>query len=111
MYEIIDYLTQGGADPFLDWIKGLSDRQAKARVMVRVQRMALGNFGDFKPLSDGVCELRIDNGPGYRVYYARVGSKLILLLVGGDKRKQQQHVDIDAAVACLRDWKRRNYYD
>jgi len=58
-----------------------------------VQRMASGNFGDYKQLADGVCELRIDYGPGYRVYYARVGSKLILLLVGGDKRKQQ--VDIE----------------
>ena len=93
MYEIVDYLTRGGVDPFLEWVRGLSDRQARARVLVRVQRMASGNFGDYKQLADGVCELRIDYGPGYRVYYARVGSKLILLLVGGDKRKQQ--VDIE----------------
>ena len=109
MYEITDYLTQGGADPFLDWVKGLSDRQARARVMVRVQRMASGNFGPYKQLSDGVCELRIDDGPGYRVYYARVGSKLVLLLVGGDKRKQQ--ADIETAVAYLRDYKRRNHHE
>jgi putative addiction module killer protein len=109
MYEIVDYLTQGGADPFLEWVRGLSDRQARARVLVRVQRMASGNFGDYKQLSNGVCELRIDYGPGYRVYYARVGSKLILLLVGGDKRKQQ--VDIETAVAYLRDWKWRNHHE
>ena len=106
MYEITDYLTREGVDPFLDWVRGLSDRQARARVLVRVQRMALGNFGDYKQLSDGVCELRVDYGPGYRVYYARVGRKLILLLVGGDKRKQQ--ADIETAIAYLKDWKRRN---
>lgn len=77
--------------------------------MVRVQRMASGNFGDYKQLSDGVCELRIDYGPGYRVYYIRVGSKLLLLLAGGDKRKQQ--TDIDTAIACLKDWKRRTNYE
>ena len=109
MYEIVDYLTQEGADPFLEWVRGLSDRQARARVLVRVQRMASGNFGDYKQLSGGVCELRIDYGPGYRVYYARVGSKLILLLVGGDKRKQQ--FDIETAVAYLRDWKWRNHHE
>ena len=109
MSEIVDYLTRGGVDPFLEWVRGLSDRQARARVLVRVQRMASGNFGDYKQLADGVCELRIDYGPGYRVYYARVGSKLILLLVGGDKRKQQ--VDIETAIAYLRDWKRRNHHE
>ena len=106
MYEITDYLTREGVDPFLDWVRGLSDRQARARVLVRVQRMASGNFGDYKQLSDGVCELRVDYGPGYRVYYARVGRKLILLLVGGDKRNQQ--ADIETAIAYLKDWKRRN---
>lgn len=109
MYEIVDYLTEGGADPFLDWVRGLPDRQARARVMVRVQRMASGNFGDYKQLSEGVCELRIDYGPGYRVYYARAGSKLLLLLAGGDKRKQQ--ADIETAVAYLRDWKRRTHHE
>ncbi len=109
MYEIVDYLTRGGADPFLDWLRGLSDRQARARVLVRVQRMASGNFGDYKQISDGVCELRIEYGPGYRVYYARVDRKLILLLVGVDKRKQQ--IDIETAIAYLRDWKRRNHHE
>lgn len=67
--------------------------------------MAAGNFGDCKPLSDGVWELRIDYGPGYRVYYARAGEKLLLLLAGGDKRKQQ--ADIDTAIGYWKSWNRR----
>ncbi len=93
----------------MDWLADLADRQARARVAVRVQRMASGNFGDHKSLTEGVCELRIDYGPGYRVYYARVGDKVLLLLIGGDKRKQQ--ADIDTAVAYLKDWKRRTHND
>ncbi|MBJ7311169.1 type II toxin-antitoxin system RelE/ParE family toxin [Rugamonas sp. CCM 8940] len=106
MYKTIDYLTEDGRDPLKDWLANLADRQARARVLVRLQRMGAGNFGDCKPLTDGVWELRIDHGPGYRVYYARAGEKLILLLVGGDKRKQQ--ADIDTAVTYWKDWNRRN---
>ena len=73
---------------------------------VRVQRMAAGNFGDHKPLSDGVWELKIDHGPGYRVYYAQAGRRVLLLLVGGDKRRQQ--ADIATAVGYWQDWKMRN---
>ena len=58
----------------MSWLSGLSDRQARARILVRVQRMAAGNFGDCKPVRDGLWELRIDCGPGYRVYYAQAGS-------------------------------------
>jgi len=105
MYEVIDYLSSDGCDPFKDWLAKLADRQARARVVVRVQRLRAGNFGDCKPLADGVWELRIDHGPGYRVYYARAGNALLLLLVGGDKRSQQ--ADITQAVEYLQDWKRR----
>lgn len=101
-----DYLTEEGRDPFKDWIASLGDRMAKARIAARVGRLSAGNFGDCKPLSDGVWELRIDHGPGYRVYYARAGQSLILLLVGGDKRKQQS--DIETAMGYWKDWKRRN---
>ena len=73
---------------------------------VRVQRMAAGNFGDHKPLSHGVWELKIDHGPGYRVYYAPAGRRVLLLLVGGDKRRQQ--ADIATAVRYWQDWKMRN---
>lgn len=106
MYKIVDYITAGGHDPVKEWLSNLSDRQARARVLTRLQRMAAGNFGDCKPLTDGVWELRIDHGPGYRVYYARAGEKLMLLLAGGDKRKQQ--ADIDTAVTYWKDWNRRN---
>lgn len=89
----------------MEWLESLTDRQARARVAVRVQRMAAGNFGDCKPVADGVWELRIDHGPGYRVYYAQAGKKLILLLIGGDKRKQQ--ADIATALAYWKDWNKR----
>ncbi|MES2355202.1 MAG: type II toxin-antitoxin system RelE/ParE family toxin [Pseudomonadota bacterium] len=106
MYQALDYLTEDGHDPFKEWLVSLADRQARARVTVRVQRMAAGNFGDCKPIAEGVWELRIDHGPGYRVYYARNGKELLLLLMGGDKRKQQ--ADIDTALTYWKDWNRRN---
>lgn len=105
MFEILDYLRPDGEDPYMAWLSGLSDRQARARILVRVQRMAAGNFGDCKPLQGGVWELRIDHGPGYRVYYAQAGKRLILLLAGGDKRKQQ--ADIAAALDRWHDWQHR----
>lgn len=105
MYQVHDYLAPDGSDPYAEWLTQLADRQARARVVVRVGRMAGGNFGDCKPVSDGVWELRIDWGPGYRVYYAMSGKQVILLLAGGDKRKQQ--ADIGAAVARWQDWQQR----
>jgi putative addiction module killer protein len=105
MYDIQNYLTTDGRDPYAQWLSGLADRQARARILVRVARMGAGNLGDCKPLSDGVWELRIDWGPGYRVYYAMAGKRLVLLLVGGDKRKQQ--ADINTALAYWNDWQQR----
>ena len=107
MWEILDYLTDEGRDPFKEWLADLQDRHARARVAVRVQRMAGCNFGDCKPLHDGVWELRIDHGPGYRVYYAQAGKRLVLLLIGGDKRRQQ--ADIETAVSYWEDWQARNH--
>ena len=106
MFDILDYQAEDGRDPFKEWLAGLADRQARARVAVRVQRMAAGNFGDHKPLSEGVWELKIDHGPGYRVYYAQSGRRVLLLLVGGDKRRQQ--ADIATAVRYWQDWQKRN---
>ncbi|HPU81866.1 type II toxin-antitoxin system RelE/ParE family toxin [Accumulibacter sp.] len=106
MFELLDYQTASGHDPFKEWLADLADRQARAKVAVRVQRMAAGNFGDHKPLSDGVWELRIDHGPGYRVYYAQANLRVLLLLVAGDKRRQQ--ADIETAVRYWQDWQRRN---
>jgi len=106
MHEIQDYLTPEGRDPFKDWLSSLSDRMARARIAARVQRLAAGNFGDCKPIAEGVWELRIDHGPRYRAYYARAGEHMILLLVGGDKRRQQ--ADMETALVYWKDWKRRH---
>ena len=106
MFDILDYQAEDGRDPFKEWLADLADRQARAKVAIRVQRMAAGNFGDHKPISEGVWELRIDHGPGYRVYYAQAGRWVLLLLVGGDKRRQQ--ADIETAVRYWQDWQRRN---
>lgn len=106
MWELVDYLTPEGRSPYQAWLERLADRQARARIVTRVLRMQGGNFGDCKPLDGGVWELRIDHGPGYRVYYARAGKRLILLLVGGDKRTQQ--ADIDTALGYWQDWQARN---
>jgi putative addiction module killer protein len=83
----------------------LADARAQAKIATRISRLALGNFGDCKPLRQGLCELRIDWGPGYRVYYAMVGRECVLLLCGGDKRKQS--TDIARALEYLKDYKER----
>lgn len=88
-------------DVFARWIDGLRDIRAKARVLVRIERLASGNPGDVKSLGEGVSEMRIDYGPGYRVYFARRKGRLIILLAGGDKRTQAR--DIKAAQGLARD--------
>ncbi|MBS1183040.1 MAG: toxin, RelE family protein [Proteobacteria bacterium] len=87
---------------FEAWLVGLADRQARSRVLVRIDRLALGNPGDVKPVGQGVSELRIDYGPGYRVYFVRRGAQLIVLLAGGDKRTQAK--DIEEAIALAAGW-------
>jgi putative addiction module killer protein len=88
-------------DLFAKWLRKLRDEQARARIQVRIRRVSLGNFGDIKPVGDGVSELRIDYGPGYRVYLMQQGDQLILLLAGGDKKTQQ--ADIAKAKALARE--------
>lgn len=86
---------------FAKWINGLRDIRARARVQVRIERLASGNAGDVKPVGEGVSELRIDYGPGYRVYYKWQGKQLIVLLAGGDKRTQKR--DIEKALRLARE--------
>ncbi len=106
MLEIRHYVSHAGKDVFDDWLTRLADARAQAKIATRISRLAAGNFGDCKPLQQGVCELRIDWGPGYRVYYATIGRERVLLLCGGDKRKQSS--DIDRALEYLRDYKQRS---
>jgi putative addiction module killer protein len=103
--EVLRYVTESGRDVFGDWLASLGDERAAAKTAVRIDRLAAGNFGDCKSLQEGVCELRIDWGPGYRVYYAMAGRACVLLLCGGDKRKQS--ADIKRAVGYWKDYQRR----
>jgi putative addiction module killer protein len=105
VFEIRHYLTRSDKDIFMEWRRKLRDTNAKIAVDRRINRMELGNFGDLKFCRDGVSELRIDVGPGYRVYYAIVESQVILLLCGGDKGTQD--TDIDRACLFWLDWQRR----
>lgn len=83
-------------ETFAKWLDNLRDIQARARILVRIERLAAGNPGDVKPVGEGVSELRIDYGPGYRVYFVKRGQKVVILLAGGDKRTQSK--DIKTAV-------------
>ncbi len=103
--EVLRYLTESGRDVFGKWLSGLRDPRAMAKIIVRIDRLAAGNLGDCKPIRDGVWELRVDYGPGYRVYYAMAGRTRVLLLCGGDKRKQS--ADIKRAVEYWKDYQRR----
>lgn len=105
MFMVEHYCTPQGEDLFGAWFAGLADRQARARIAARLERLEAGNFGDCKALRDGVWELRVDWGPGYRVYYAREGRAVIVLLVAGDKRRQS--ADVKRAVACWQELQRR----
>ena len=84
------------------WLTGLKDIHARVRIISRLDRLALGNPGDVKAVGSGVSELRIDYGPGYRVYFTQRGRVLIVLLCGGDKRTQPE--DIKRAIAIAKDW-------
>ena len=77
---------------YAKWFKSLKDHKARARIDVRIRRLSLGNPGDVKPVGEGVSEMRIDYGPGYRVYFLTKGNELILLLIGGDKSTQEKDI-------------------
>ena len=84
---------------YASWFAKLRDRQARARIDVRIRRLSLGNSGDVGPVGEGVSELRIDYGPGYRVYFIQRGSAIVILLAGGDKSTQEQDIRIALKLA------------
>lgn len=87
-------------DAFAKWIDELQDIRARARILVRIERLAAGNPGDVKPVGEGVSEMRIDYGPGYRIYFRKIGQRVIILLAGGDKSTQSK--DIKTALRLSR---------
>lgn len=104
-YSIEIFKTANGKLPFKDWLNNLSDMKARVAIELRIDRLEMGNFGQSKSLGAGLHELKIDIGPGYRVYFGRVGLELILLLCAGSKKTQQK--DIIKAKEYLKDYKIR----
>ena len=106
MIELRRYQRDDGNVPVRDWLENLRDIRARAQIEIRLRRLSVGNFGDCKPVGEGVLELRIDIGAGYRLYCARHGQQWVILLCGGDKRTQD--ADIQRAKTYWTDWRRRN---
>lgn len=105
MLELFRYQRADGREPFTDWLEGIRDKVAQARIRVRLRQIQAGNFGDTAAVGGGVSELRIHVGAGYRVYYGRHGQMVVILLCGGDKRSQSK--DIVLAKELWAEWKRR----
>lgn len=103
--EVRFYEDDKGNEPVKDWLESIIDKRTKTRILTNIDRLRQGNFGDSKPVGEGVSELRIHFGSGYRIYYSRQGDTLILLLCGGDKRTQTH--DIGNARAYLEIFKER----
>ena len=105
MIELEEYERADGRVPFSEWLDGLRDIGGRARIYKRLTRLRAGLLGDWKTVGGGVMELREQHGPGYRIYCARHGNALIVLLAGGDKRTQQK--DIEYAQTYWQEWKQR----
>ena len=103
--QVERYQTRSGQIPFTEWLLQLNDAMARARISNRIDRLSDGSLGDWRSVGGGVFELRIEHGPGYRVYYGQAGMTLVLLLCGGTKSRQNK--DIDKAHAYWQDYKRR----
>lgn len=91
--EIRRYVTPEGKIPFTDWLDELRDRKAQAKIKERLKRVSLGNLGDYKSLGEGVFELRVNYGPGYRIYFGQIENTIVLLLLGGDKSTQEEDIN------------------
>ncbi len=105
MIELLRYQREDGREPFTEWLNALRDKAAQARIRLRLRQVEAGNFGDSRPVGEGVIELRVHVGAGYRVYFGRHGMAVVLLLCGGDKGSQA--ADIRQAKALWNEWKRR----
>jgi putative addiction module killer protein len=105
MIEILRYQRNDGREAFSDWLNGLRNKVAQARIRIRLRQVQAGNFGDCEPVGEGIIELRVHVGAGYRVYCGRHGKTIVLLLCGGDKGSQV--ADIKRAKGLWSEWKRR----
>jgi putative addiction module killer protein len=105
MIEVFRYQASSGEEPVTDWLHSLRDKQAQAKVRIRLKRLEAGIFGDCEPVGEGVMELREHLGAGYRVYFGRHGQSIVILLCGGSKKTQSS--DIRKAREYWADWKRR----
>ena len=105
LFTLEYYIAETGKIPFKDWLENLKDIHARAKIRVALDRVRLGNFGHAKFIGEGINELKIDFGPGYRVYYALAGDAIVLLLLGGDKASQSK--DIVRAKEYWKEFKRR----
>lgn len=104
MNDLLRYQCDDGSIPFSDWLNSLRDKLAQARIRMRLRQVQSGNFGDCEPVGEGVIELRVHVGAGYRVYCGRHGKTIVLLLCGGDKKTQAS--DIKVAKSFWTEWKR-----
>ncbi|MBP0712469.1 type II toxin-antitoxin system RelE/ParE family toxin [Burkholderia sola] len=104
-FELLRYQRDDGREPFTEWLNAVRDKPAQARIRERLRRVQTGNFGDCEPVGEGVIELRVHVGTGYRVYFGRHGGAVVLLLSGGDKASRSD--DIRRAKEHWSNWKRR----
>lgn len=105
MIELLRYQRADGREPFTEWLDTLRDKVAQARIRIRLRQIQAGNLGDCESIGEGVTELRVHVGAGYRVYFGRYGKSVVILLCGGDKRSQA--ADIKQAKTLWMEWKRR----
>jgi putative addiction module killer protein len=104
--QVIVYQLPDGQEPFTDWLNGLRDGMVRKRILARLTRLEQGNLGDCKPVGDGIKELRMFFGSGYRVYFAENGDEVVILLCGGDKGSQD--TDIEQAKTYLKEFQNRD---
>ncbi|MCL1467984.1 type II toxin-antitoxin system RelE/ParE family toxin [Argonema galeatum] len=104
--EIRRYIKPDGRVPFSEWIDSFRDRKTRVNINKRIRRVSVGNLGDYRSVGEGVCELKINYSPGYRVYFGQIGSTIVILLCGGDKSTQDR--DIDTAKEYWRNYHERS---